>query len=107
MDEEWPLVNIPGIYTCDYFKQIQITNKSDNQLNVTLIFQKSQKANTILPSKISFLVTNKAIESMWLFKQNPDQQWGNIKFDIDVKPVTKNNKPKSQAPAWYKTYGEM
>lgn len=63
------IIDLQGIYSTNYFRQIEIVNKSKVAKFVKLIFENEQNSNVILPTSLSFKVGFKNSEKIWFSKQ--------------------------------------
>ena len=101
-------IDIEGLFTTPYFREIQIYNRSRKTKFVKLLFRQSADANVLLPCEISFKVGMKSNETVALAKQDKDKNWGDIAIEVVEEDFDKQKHDSKgiEAGNWFKLYGE-
>ena len=100
-------IDIEGIFTTPYFREIQIYNRSRKTKFVKLLFRQGADANVLLPCEISFKVSMKSNETVALAKQDKDKNWGDIAIEVIEEDFDKQKHDRKgiEAGNWFKLYG--
>ena len=90
-----------GIFECDYYRQLEIVNKSKTTKFIKLTFENEQNSNVNFPISLSYKVAKNS-EKVWFSKQIYNQPWPEFKISAKVEDYSKDRK----SHQWYKSYGE-
>lgn len=71
MEPEIPeeVVDLPGIFTNHYYRQIEVINKSKTTKFAKLTFENQPNCNVILPKSVSYKLGFRNSEKIWFSKQ--------------------------------------
>lgn len=84
-----------------------MVNKTKEKKVIRVVFDGGESPNTIIPHEHSWKLFTKTNESLWMAKQDPMKDWGNleIKTYIEQFLVQKHDR-KTISSWWFKCYGQ-
>lgn len=68
----------------DYFRKIEIINNCNKTKRVSLVFRTDEKSNMMVPSKVFFVSTRVAVETVWICKVDSKKGWGVVDYKLIV-----------------------
>ena len=92
----------------NYFRQVEVVNKSKDKKVVSLNFSADENCNFIVPKSFCWKIFSKGNESLWMAQQNYEKGWGNLQMKCHVEEYVKEKHEKKNITSWwFKTYGEI
>lgn len=71
-----------------------------------MIFNFSEPCNFVAPKTFSWKIASKSNESLWMAKQDWEQNWGDLHMGCQMQDFVKEKHEKKLITSWwFKTYG--
>ena len=72
------------MFVNNYFRQIEICNRSKEKKIVRIIFHVNENSNFIMPHEMVWKIFAKNNETIWIAKQDYSKDWDKIEMKVCV-----------------------